>query len=373
MLLDNVYVAYEPYSEELGATYGIYNQTLALNYAGLAVGSIFFIPFVHRYGRRPLYLVSTAVQLATSIWAAEMKNSDELRANSFIGGLGGALSETIALITIGDLFFVHHHALMNGIFLLMQSIGAFIGPVVMGYAVENQGWRWMWKITTILIGINLFASLLFFEETKYIRVHNGIPQQPEIEPAVSYQPKAMPMDEETRDLELEGSQPNTEVAYPRKSYRQRLALATPTNEPVLRHFYQPILIFFTIPGVFYASLTYGTMLAWIALMSSATSYYGLLPPYNLTPHQIGLTNLGPFVGLLIGTIIFSPASDWSIIKLSRRNKGIFEPEMRLWLALVGALLCFSGLMMFGYCLANVSLILVSFHRIMLTRYLRGNQ
>lgn len=173
MQLDNAYVAYEPYSEDLGVTYDIYNESIAANYAGLAIGSIFFIPFVHRYGRRPLYLMSILVQLICCIWAAYMRTWGEMMANSFLGGLGGALSETIAMVTIGDLFFVHHHAMMNGIFLLAQSIGAFVGPVIMGYAVQNIGWRWMWGITAILIGVDLVVSLLCFEETKYVPYYNG--------------------------------------------------------------------------------------------------------------------------------------------------------------------------------------------------------
>jgi MFS family permease len=351
--LDNAYVAYEPYSEDLGVTYDSYNQSIALNYAGLAVGSIFFIPFVHRYGRRPLYLASMVVQLAACIWAAYMHNSGELIANSFVGGLGGALSETIAVVTIGDLYFVHHHALLNGIFLFMQSIGAYIGPVVMGYAVINVGWRWMWNITSIMIGVTLAASLLFFEETKYVPVCNG---EASSTPTQNVSPESSSLKAGDGAIDLDETQrvTTTELAYSRKSYRQRMALVTPTDEPILRHFYQPISILFAIPGVAYCAITYGTMLAWISMLSSAQSYYTLLPPYNLDPSQVGLLSLGPFIGLFVGTIIFSPASDWSIVKLSTRNKGVFEPEMRLWLSFLGAGLGFAGILVFGYCLGQVS-------------------
>jgi hypothetical protein len=34
--------------------------------------------------------------------------------SNLLSGLGGAVSETIAQITIADMFFVHHHAAMNG-------------------------------------------------------------------------------------------------------------------------------------------------------------------------------------------------------------------------------------------------------------------
>lgn len=358
MQLDNAYVCYEPYADELGVTYEVYNQSIAVNYAGLAVGSIFFIPFIHRYGRRPLYLASMVVQLATCVWAAYMRTPGEVIANSLVGGLGGALSETIAVVTIGDLYFVHHHAILNGIFLLMQSIGAFIGPVIMGYAVENVGWRWMWNITAIMIGFTLVVSFFLFEESKYIPIYHGeastAEEQHQQQVLAAAQKPSRDADIKDSDDHEAGRTPSaTSIAYPRRSYWQRMALVTYTDEPVLRHFYQPFLLFFAIPGVGYAAITYGTMLAWIAMLSSSASFYPAGPPWNLTPDQIGLLSLGPFVGLLIGSAVFSPLSDGSILWLSKRNKGIFEPEMRLWLALPGAILCFIGLVVFGYMIGDV--------------------
>lgn len=359
VLLDNIYVVYEPYAEDLGTTYQTYNQANAANYAGLAVGSILFIPFLHRYGRRPLYLASTLTQFAIALWSAYMQTVGEVIATNFLSGIGGALSETIAIVTIGDLFFVHHHALMNGIFLLMQSIGAYVGPVIMGYAADDLGWRWMWKISTILIGANFLLSLFCFEESKYIPHYSGQPAQHRdsvvsVEEAARITSDKNDTAVQTDSGKLSPSVTRTAVTYQPRSYAQRMALTTPTDEPILRHFYQPILIFFHIPGVLYCAITYGTLLAWIAMMASAISYYTVLPPYNLDPAQIGLLNLGPFVGLLIGSIAFSPLSDWSILVLARRNGGVFEPEMRLWLALPGAILCFVGTLIFGYCLGEVS-------------------
>lgn len=353
VLLTNIGVAYEPYSQDLGVTYEIYNQAVAANYAGLAIGSIFFIPFVHRYGRRPLYLASTLVQLATAIWGVYMQSSGEVIAMSLVSGLGGALSETIVLVTIGDMYFLHQHALLNGLFLLMQSVGAFVGPAAMGYAVQYLGWRWMWKITAILIGSNLAASIVLFEESKYIPQYNGQPVSAS-ETQVSNQSPIDSIDKKALERNLSFVATETEVHYEARSYRQRMALITPTDEPVIRHFYQPFLILFTIPGVAYAAITYGTMLAWMAVMATSISFFTLLPPWNLQPNQVGLLSLAPFVGLFIGSVLFSPLSDRSIIMLSKRNKGVFEPEMRLWLALGGALLCFAGCLVYGYCIGRVS-------------------
>jgi MFS family permease len=56
----------------------------------------------------------------------------------------------------------------------------------------------------------------------------------------------------------------------------------------------------------------------------------ILPPYNFNSTQIGLMNLAPFIGNTLGSLICGPLSDWTILRLAKRNNGIYEPEMRLW-------------------------------------------
>lgn len=50
----------------------------------------------------------------------------------------------------------------------------------------------------------------------------------------------------------------------------------------------------------------------------------------LTPSLIqGLTNLGGIVGIVLATAITGPLTDWGTVWLSKRNKGIYEPEFRI--------------------------------------------
>lgn len=42
-----------------------------------------------------------------------------------------------------------------------------------------------------------------------------------------------------------------------------------------------------------------------------------------------------------------PLSDWYVLRTARNNKGIMEPESRLWLLIVPAFLNSGGLLMYG--------------------------
>lgn len=63
-------------------------------------------------------------------------------------------------------------------------------------------------------------------------------------------------------------------------------------------------------------------------------------------------SLSPFVGATIGSLICGPLSDRIILFLARRNGGIYEPEMRLWVAIPFLPLIPAGSLMFGFGLMN---------------------
>lgn len=57
-------------------------------------------PFDLKYGRRPVYLISTGTMLAITIWTAKMKTSGEVFAMSLWAGLASALNETSVQMTV---------------------------------------------------------------------------------------------------------------------------------------------------------------------------------------------------------------------------------------------------------------------------------
>jgi MFS family permease len=63
-------------------------------------------------------------------------------------------------------------------------------------------------------------------------------------------------------------------------------------------------------------------------------------------------SLPPFIATSLGLIICGPLSDWIILFLAKRNKGIYEPEMRLWV--IAAFIPFvpARLFIFSFGLAN---------------------
>lgn len=89
---------------DLRVTYTQLNQAMSVNFVGLAMGCVFFIPLAKKFGRRPVYLVSTALMLVTSFWTSELKSLTELYITNLLQGLAGATNEAIVQITVAHLF-----------------------------------------------------------------------------------------------------------------------------------------------------------------------------------------------------------------------------------------------------------------------------
>lgn len=345
-----------PMHEELGFSYDALNNSYAAGCAALAVGALVLIPFALKYGRRPVYIFSTAIQMGVSIWSARQQNVVDLMMVNIISCFVGALAETVVQMTVADVFFVNQRGTMNGLYFWSTRIGASLAPMVAGYATVSQGWRWVWWWVAILFGLLLVAMIFAYEETKFVPTaiegvnlayDEGITtaegketKDPELARAMT------PVEAPSRKLAVASIDPT----IPRKTYKQRLTLATSspgTPHSFFRHCYQPFQILFSVPGVFYMSLVYGGMMVASNVLVTTVSNWMTRAPYNFGADQIGLMSLAPFTGATLGTLICGPLSDWLILVLAKRNKGIYEPEMRLWVMAAFAPFVPIGMILFG--------------------------
>lgn len=73
---------------------------MSVNFVGLAMGCALFIPLAKKYGRRPIYIISMALMLATSFWMSKMNSLAELYVCNLLQGLAGATNEAIVQITV---------------------------------------------------------------------------------------------------------------------------------------------------------------------------------------------------------------------------------------------------------------------------------
>ncbi|KAK9636740.1 hypothetical protein HCH54_010026 [Aspergillus fumigatus] len=345
----------------MNVTYAQLNNAMSVNFVGLSVGCIFFIPLEKKLGRRPVYLVSTAIMMAASFWSAWMKSLPELYISNLLCGLAGATNESIVQITIADLFFVHHRGGMNALYMAMVMIGSFLTPMAAGTQATREGWRASYRALGIADAVLLGLFIFFYEETKYTQVVMGVSSSVQVGDAPNISVKDIKTDRQP-DIECTTSRQESDTApaqhcqldynIPLKTWRQRLALVSYTAEPIWPYFHRPFVVLSTFPAVLFCALQYALGVVWLTMLSSVVGLVFPLPPYNFTPQQVGFMSIGPFVGNLLGSIYGGLLGGRSILFFARRNKGYYEPEMRLYILHLPALTLAGGLIMFGTTIAR---------------------
>ncbi|KAJ5689554.1 hypothetical protein N7462_003946 [Penicillium macrosclerotiorum] len=362
-LIDVATVTWSSVNAELGFSFALLNDSYAAGCGALCIGAVILVPFALKFGRRPVYVLSTAAQCGLSIWSARMQNVADLMLVNILSCVVGALAEVLVQMTVADVYFVHQRGLMNTLYYWVTTVGVTLAPLAGGFITQSQGWRWVWWWMAILFGIGLVAFIFFYEETMFSASSiDGIPIADNTQTAsndVKKDPEA-PSTQDTDDAQTQKPRVETigiDYSIPKKSYWEKLPLWT--NSPMsfgqlVKHSYQPFLIMFSIPAVFFMALEYGIMTACTTVPVTTLSSVMTLPPYNFGAAQIGLMGLPPFIGTSLATVISGPLSDSIVLWMAKRNGGVFEPEMRLWLCLAFTPLVPAGLFMFGIGLNNGS-------------------
>ncbi|PVH84827.1 serine/threonine kinase 16 [Cadophora sp. DSE1049] len=344
-----------------GFTWSILNDGYASGCAGLTVGSFLLIPFALKYGRRPIYILSSIIQFFVAIWSAKIQTPGDYIGTNIVGCGVGTLAEVIVQMTVADVFFVHERGTMNTIYVWVMAIGTSLSTVAAGYVASSQGWRWVWWWCAIILGVVVCLFVFTYEETKFV-----YPARPEVGETMTVldtgAEQETKRDPDMKDLAIVESIQKTRIieegrttvvlntSIPRKTYLQRLPLFTPSTgswKDLLAHSYQPLVILFTIPTVFYMALIYAVISAWSTIMITILSSTMPLLPYTFTSSQIGLMALPGFIGTSLGVFLTGLLSDHSILYLSRRNRGIYEPEFRLYLIPIFAPFVPAGAILYG--------------------------
>lgn len=221
-----------------------------------------------------------------------------------------------------------------------------IAPIISGAMAENVGWRSFWWFNTGLIGLSTIMVFFMFPETKWHRQHPN-----EIHHDLTTGEKK-PNGETKENLKAEEASsvenadsvaiapvPLTAVETAErdpwlgkgKPSKAQWGFYTPNPHPIksiLLDLWVPWKLF-TFPIVEFASFVVSWSCSSFLTLNLTQTQAFAAPPYNWSSQTIGFTNFAIFAGAMIGLVTAGPFSDWVAARLTARNRGIREPEMRL--------------------------------------------
>ncbi|KAL7915349.1 major facilitator superfamily protein [Trichoderma velutinum] len=307
-------------------------------------------PLALTYGRRGVYLISTLLSVPLMIWAAYSTSAGEWYAHRILFGLVNSPIEALPEVSIPDIFFAHERGAWMSLYVFALFGSNFLSPLVAGFFAEAYGWRRTMQFGSMIAGASFVILFFFMEETMYFRsTLEGLEDETRQIDEKAAQPRASM---EERKGESIVTDQKTGPLYRKKNYIEKLKPfvrmeGRPTKTQMFKSMVRPVAIIFQFPNISWAGFLYGISLAWYNVINATVSPILSSPPYSWSTGAVGLIYVGPFIGAALGSIWAGRIADGLTLMLARRNKGIREPEQRLWpLAVAGILSCI-GLIAWG--------------------------
>ncbi|KAK4542452.1 hypothetical protein LTR36_006704 [Oleoguttula mirabilis] len=345
-----IYSVLEPIADATGLTLADLNAGTGYMFLAFGWGCLFWQPLALQYGKRPVYLISILATLAIQVWAPYTTSNSQWIANKVLQGFFGAPIESLCEISVTDIYFQHERGTYIALYALLLAGSNFFAPVIAGFIADGQGWKWVLYWCAIFCAIGFVFLFFFMEETNYSRpAIIGHENEPEVSASASMLTDA---DEKKlpRSPNVEPAEPLPETVYSRKTYFDKIKLWQAADLRKPNHLPGMVarpLIFLTFPVIAYAGFSYGSNLVWFNVLNGTASLILGGSPYDFPAWAVGLSYVSPLVGVAIGSAYTGYIGDRIVLELARRNKGVLEPEFRLWLFLPSPLLVPFGLILWG--------------------------
>ncbi|CAK3758407.1 MFS general substrate transporter [Lecanosticta acicola] len=309
----------------------------------LGFSNFVWVPLSTSFGRRPVYIFSQIICLASSIWRARAQTYGSFMGACVLNGIGAGPAESIQPAVIADIFFLHDRGFWNTLYWVAYMGSLMVGGIISGTMSLHLGWRNFWWFNTGLIALSLIMVVFMFPETKWHRAHpDEITDAAETASQEKVLEQRISNDNMTKDPNgtvthvvgnenghhAEPSDPWLGKGSPR---RAQWGIYTPSATP-LKSLMLDLWIpwkLFMFPIVEFSSFVVSWSCSSFLTINLTESQNFAAPPYNYSPQVIGFMNFAILIGAFIGLATAGPLSDWVSARATRKNRGIREPEMRL--------------------------------------------
>ncbi|KAK0660583.1 Protein HOL1 [Lasiodiplodia hormozganensis] len=310
------------------------------------MSNLIWMPLIVKFGRRPIYVISFVLYTACAAWAGGATSyGSELTARILMGAGAGA-SETLAPLTISDIFFLHERGTVMAIYTCFLGAGVGGGILVCGLVSISLDWRYGYWIAVALIGVATVLIILTFPETEYERPPASASDSDSFK-ELEYR-KGSGGTGISVEARIETVSPaHTQTPAPKRSFVKSLRLFSGihTRETLWKLFWRPCVML-VLPPILWATLVMSVTIGFlVAITSNFASAFSTA--YGFEPYQAGLCFISSILGSLIGIFFGGHFSDWIADYFTRRNGGVREPEMRLPAIMVSVVTAPLALILYG--------------------------
>lgn len=107
---------------------------------GQAFGGILFPPYSEAFGRKKLYIISTALYSISCLVVAAVPSLPGAIVGRFVSGFLSAIPTTVVIGSIEDMFNARDRVWMICIWAVTSNLGLIVGPILSIYIVADLDW-----------------------------------------------------------------------------------------------------------------------------------------------------------------------------------------------------------------------------------------
>jgi EmrB/QacA subfamily drug resistance transporter len=124
------------------------------------------------FGRKPVFLASTAVFLVGSMLCGQAQTMEQLIAFRLVQGLGAGGVLPINQTILGDIYPLEQRARITGLFSTVWGVAGLLGPAIGGFLTEHVSWRWVFYVNFPLCLLAIVLIWSFLHERVQRRRHS---------------------------------------------------------------------------------------------------------------------------------------------------------------------------------------------------------
>jgi len=149
--IDMYLPAFPQIAEAMHTSTARVSLSLASYFAGLAIGQLFYGPWLDRFGRKlPLY-AGLSLFVAASMLCLTARTVEWLIAFRFLQALGGCAAQVSAMAMVRDFFHVDETAKIISLLILIISASPLLAPSIGVYVAGHLGWQWVFIVLSVFV------------------------------------------------------------------------------------------------------------------------------------------------------------------------------------------------------------------------------
>ncbi|KAI3402499.1 hypothetical protein KGF56_004740 [Candida oxycetoniae] len=294
-------------SAQFGITTATASYLVGVQILLIGVFPLFWVPFMQKYGKRQLMIVSALGACFFNLGGAYSNSYGVMMAMRSLQAVFISPGLAVGGAVVNELTFSHQRGVMSGVWSIAVNLGTMAGALFMGFVAEREPVRVVFFVFLAINAFQVVAYLLFGKETLFN--YNDLSRN-----------------ETNRFKQL--------VSFKAIIPEFKLDLKTIVNP----------FTYFGHWRIFAATLAYAVCFAFDNIATNVEIPEVMYVKFGMGPQALGLQ----FLGLLIGTIIGEVggyASDKFQAYGARNNKG---NSFRLWVTYPGFATSVIGIIVFGY-------------------------